>query len=59
MIGDQARLLLGWDGDHRHVFESGKNSYGDPFVNLEGTGDEEAARIRDALEAADREMLLG
>ncbi len=45
-------MLFGWDGDHLHVFESGKKRYGDPFVNLEGTGDEEAVRVRDAMTAA-------
>jgi Plasmid pRiA4b ORF-3-like protein len=45
------QVLFGWDGDHLHVFESGKKSYGDPFVNLEGTGNEEAVRVRDAMTA--------
>jgi hypothetical protein len=45
------QVLFGLDGDHLHVFESGKKQYGDPFVNLEGTGDEEAVRIRDAMTA--------
>jgi hypothetical protein len=45
------QVLFGWDGDHLHVFESGKKRYGDPFVNLEGTGDEEAVRVRDAMTA--------
>jgi Plasmid pRiA4b ORF-3-like protein len=43
------QVLFGWDGDHLHVFEVGKKQYGDPFVNLEGTGDEEAIRIQDAV----------
>ena len=43
------QVLFGWDGDHLHVFEAGKKRYGDPFVNLEGTGDEEAVRVRDAM----------
>jgi hypothetical protein len=46
------QVLFGWDGDHLHVFESGKKRYGDPFVDLEGTGDEEAVRIRDAMTAS-------
>jgi hypothetical protein len=46
------KVLFGWDGDHLHVFESGKKRYGDPFVDLEGTGDEEAVRIRDAMTAS-------
>ena len=45
------QVLFGWDGDHLHVFGVGKKRYGDPFVNLEGTGDEEAVRIRDAMTA--------
>jgi hypothetical protein len=43
------QVLFGWDGDHLHVFEVGKKQYGDPFVNLEGTEDEEAIRIQDAV----------
>jgi hypothetical protein len=43
------QVLFGWDGDHLHVFRKGKKRYGDPFVNLEGTGDEEAVRVRDAM----------
>ena len=43
------QVLFGWDGDHLHVFQTGKKRYGDPFVNLEGTGDEEAVRVRDAM----------
>jgi hypothetical protein len=41
--------LFGWDGDHLHVFRAGKKEYGDPFVGLEGTQDEDAVRIRDAM----------
>ena len=43
------QVLFGWDGDHLHVFQKGRKRYGDPFVNLEGTGDEEAVRVRDAM----------
>jgi hypothetical protein len=43
------QVLFGWDGDHLHVFEVGKKQYSDPFVNLEGTGDEEAVRVRDVM----------
>ena len=43
------QVLFGWDGDHLHVFEAGKKQYSDPFVNLEGTGDEETVRVRDAV----------
>jgi hypothetical protein len=45
------QVLFGWDGDHLHVFETGKKQYSDPFVELEGTGDEEAVRVRDAMTA--------
>jgi len=45
------QVLFGWDGDHLHVFEAGKKRYSDAFVHLEGTGDEEAVRIRDAMTA--------
>src|SRR4030088_1704193 len=48
---EPVQVLFGWDGDHLHVFEAGKKRYGDPFVNLEGTGDEEAVRVRDAVAA--------
>ena len=41
--------LFGWDGDHLHVFRAGKKGYGDPFVGLEGTQDEDAVRIKDAM----------
>jgi Plasmid pRiA4b ORF-3-like protein len=43
------QVLFGWDGDHLHVFQKGKKRYGDSFVNLEGTRDEEAVRVRDAM----------
>jgi hypothetical protein len=43
------QVLFGWDGDHLHVFEAGKKQYSDTFVNLEGTGDEEAVRVGDAM----------
>jgi hypothetical protein len=43
------QVLFGWDGDHLHVFEVGKKQYSDPFVNLEGTEDEEAVRVRDVM----------
>jgi len=45
------QVLFGWDGDHLHLFEVGKKRYGDPFVALEGTGDEDAVRVRDAVAA--------
>jgi Plasmid pRiA4b ORF-3-like protein len=44
------QVLFGWDGDHLHLFQIGKKQYSDPFVNLEETGDEDAVRIRDAIE---------
>jgi hypothetical protein len=43
------QVLFGWDGDHLHLFQVGKKQYGDPFVDLEGTGDEDAVRVRDAV----------
>jgi len=43
------QVLFGWDGDHLHLFGVGKKRYGDPFVALEGTGDEDAVRVRDAV----------
>jgi hypothetical protein len=49
VLGVVIQVLFGWDGDHLHVFQKGRKRYGDPFVNLEGTGDEEAVRVRDAM----------
>ena len=43
------QVLFGWDGDHLHLFEAGKKQYADQFTGLEGTGDEQAVRIRDVL----------
>ena len=43
------QVLFGWDGDHLHVFRAGKKQYGDPFINLAGTEDEEAVPLRDAM----------
>jgi hypothetical protein len=48
-LQDVIQVLFGWDGDHLHVFRSGKKRYSDPFVNLEGTADEGAVRVRDVL----------
>ena len=48
-LHDTIQVLFGWDGDHLHVFRAGKKSYSDPFVNLEGTADEGAVRVRDVL----------
>jgi hypothetical protein len=48
-LHDAIRVLFGWDGDHLHVFRAGKKQYSDPFVNLEGTADEGAVRVRDVL----------
>jgi hypothetical protein len=45
------QVLFGWDGDHLHLFQAGKKRYGDPSVDLEGTGDEAAVRTRDAVPA--------
>ncbi len=43
------QVLFGWDGDHLHLFQVGKKQYTDEFTSLEGTGDEQAVRIRDVL----------
>jgi hypothetical protein len=43
------QVLFGWDGDHLHVFQAGAKQYADQFTGLEGTGDEQAVRIRDVL----------
>jgi hypothetical protein len=50
------QVLFGWDGDHLHLFQLGKKGYGDPFVDLEGTGDEDAVRVRDAVAAGGKVM---
>ncbi len=42
-------VLFGWDGDHLHLFRVGKKQYANQFRGLEGTGDEQAVRIRDVL----------
>ncbi len=39
------QVVYGWDGDHLHVFRVGKKSYSDPFAGLDGTKDEEEARL--------------
>jgi hypothetical protein len=43
------QVLFGWGGDHLHVFHAGGVRYSDPFYELEGTEDEEDARLRDAF----------
>jgi hypothetical protein len=43
------RVLFGWDGDHLHVFQAGRKQYSDPLMDLGGTRDEEAIRLRDAM----------
>jgi len=43
------QVLFGWDGDHLHVFHAAGVRYSDPFYELEGTEDEEDARLRDAF----------
>ena len=48
-LHDAIQVLFGWDGDHLHVFQAGKEQYSDPFVNLDETGDEVAVRVRDVL----------
>src|SRR6266699_1379164 len=48
-LHDAIQVLFGWDGDHLHVFQAGKEQYSDPFANLDETGDELAVRVRDVL----------
>ena len=48
-LHDAIHVLFSWAGDHLHVFRAGKKQYSDPFVNLEGTADEGAVRVRDVL----------
>jgi hypothetical protein len=43
------QVLFGWDGDHLHLFDTGKKRYSDGFARLEETGNEETIRVRDAL----------
>jgi hypothetical protein len=43
------QALSGWDRDHLHVFHTGGVRYSDPSCELEETGDEEDARLRDAF----------
>jgi hypothetical protein len=43
------RVLFGWDGDHLHVFQAGRKQYSDPLMDLDGTRDEEAIRLGDAM----------
>jgi pRiA4b ORF-3-like protein len=43
------RELFGWDGDHLHVFQAGRKRYSDSLMDLDGTRDEEAIRLRDAM----------
>ena len=43
------QVLFGWDGDHLHVFQTGKKQYSDPFVRLEQAGDERTVRLRDVM----------
>jgi hypothetical protein len=53
-LGDLHRIiqvLFGWGGDHLHDFTVGATRYSDPFFDLEGTEDEEDARLRDAFPA--------
>jgi hypothetical protein len=48
-LHEAIQVLFGWDGDRLHVFAVGKVRYADPFVNLEGTRDEDEVRLQDAL----------
>jgi hypothetical protein len=43
------QVLFGWDGDHLHVFQAGRKQYSDPLMDLDGTRDEEAIRLHDAM----------
>jgi hypothetical protein len=43
------QVLFGWDGDHLHLFVVGKKQYSSQFVPLDGAGNEEAIRVRDAM----------
>ena len=55
-LHEAIRVLFGWDGDHLHVFTVGKVQYADPFVNLEGAGDEEEVRVQDFLAPGARKI---
>jgi hypothetical protein len=48
-LHDVIQVLFGWDGDHLHMFDTGKKRYSDPFARLEETGNEETIRVRDAM----------
>ncbi len=48
---------VGWDGDHLHEFHSGVVRHSDPFSELEGTEDEEDARLRDAFPPGDPKVM--
>jgi hypothetical protein len=43
------RVLFGWDDDHLHVFQAGRKQYSDPLMDLDGTRNEDAIRLRDAM----------
>ncbi len=55
-LHEAIQVLFGWDGDHLHVFTVGKVRYADPFVNLEGAGDEEEVRVQDFLAPGARKI---
>nr|MDQ2874536.1 plasmid pRiA4b ORF-3 family protein [Actinomycetota bacterium] len=55
-LHEAIQVLFGWDGDHLHVFDAGKKQYSDPFMDLEGAGDEEEVRVRDALAPGTRKI---
>ena len=55
-LHEAIRVLFGWDSDHLHVFTVGKEQYTDPFVNLEGAGDEEEVRVQDVLARGARKI---
>jgi hypothetical protein len=43
------QVLFGWDGDHLHLFQAGKNQYSDPFGRFDEARDEGSVRVRDVL----------
>lgn len=46
------QVLFGWDGDHLHLFQVGKQQYSGSFGHLEETGYDDEVRVRDATSAA-------
>src|SRR5258708_3458167 len=48
-LHDVIHVLFGWDGDHLHVFQAGKKRHSDPLMDLDGTRNEEAIGLRNAM----------